>query len=91
MSVTSITPSNASIFPEYIFPNTRPFANDSEELPRATYAQCIAPLAEKAKAFLEMTEAMKTEGTFKLTGVDEFAGVPQDVRWLEAFLPCSIC
>jgi hypothetical protein len=80
MLVSTITPSNAAVFPEYIFPNTRPFATDSEILPRATYAQCIAPLAQKAKRFLEMTEAMKTEGTFKLANVHEFAGSPYDVR-----------
>ncbi|ORY82386.1 Other/VPS15 protein kinase [Leucosporidium creatinivorum] len=76
--ITTLTPSNASLFPEYIFPNTRPFSTDPELLPRTTYAQCIASLATQAKRFLEMTEAMKTEGTFKLANVHEFGGEPFD-------------
>ena len=77
--MSTITPSNASVLPEYIFPNTRAFSTDVEVLPRATYAQCIAPLAQCAKKFLEMTEAMKTEGTFKLTNVQDFGGSPFEV------------
>ncbi|KAM0754729.1 Other/VPS15 protein kinase [Meredithblackwellia eburnea MCA 4105] len=66
--VKTITPSNAAMFTEYIFPNTKPMASDPELLPRITYAECIAPLAEAATRFLEMKEAMKTEGTFKPSG-----------------------
>lgn len=80
--VTTLTPSNASLFPEYIFPNARPFSTDPELLPRTTYAQCIAALATQSKRFLEMTEAMKTEGTYKLANVHEFGGEPFDVNLL---------
>lgn len=80
MLVSTITPSNASVFTEYIFPNTRPFTTDAEVLPRTTYAQCIAQLAQTAARFLEMTEAMKTEGTFKLADLHEFDGSPYEVR-----------
>ncbi|BGP38644.1 Serine/threonine-protein kinase [Rhodotorula kratochvilovae] len=74
--VRSITPSNVDVFPEYVFPNTRPFATDPEVLPRETYALCIAALAETAQRFLEMAEAMKTEGTVELAGLQDFEGSP---------------
>lgn len=77
--VKIINPSNAAIFSEYVLPNTRALATDPEVLPRATYAQCIAALAQQAKMFLEMTEAMKTEGTFKVANLHDFAGSPYDV------------
>ncbi|KAF9224775.1 ARM repeat-containing protein [Gyrodon lividus] len=62
MTVTVITPSNASIFPEYIIPNVRYLVQDTEVSVRATYAQCIAPLAETALRYLEMGQALKAHG-----------------------------
>ncbi|KAK4050158.1 Serine/threonine-protein kinase [Microbotryomycetes sp. JL201] len=76
--VETITPSNAAVFPEYILPNTRPLASDAEVLPRVTYAECIAALASQSKRFLEMAEAMKAEGTFKVANVQDFASSPYD-------------
>ncbi|KIK42693.1 hypothetical protein CY34DRAFT_68042, partial [Suillus luteus UH-Slu-Lm8-n1] len=46
--VNVITPSNASIVPEYIIPNVRYLVQDPEVSVRAMYAQCIAPLAQTA-------------------------------------------
>jgi hypothetical protein len=40
MLVTDITPSNASIFPEYIIPNIKHLVQDPEVSVRCTYAQC---------------------------------------------------
>ncbi|CAG8479194.1 448_t:CDS:10 [Funneliformis mosseae] len=59
--VETITPSNATIFPEYIMPNLLKFATDPEVLVRMTYAQCITSLAETALRFLELTQSFKTE------------------------------
>ncbi|KIJ58304.1 hypothetical protein HYDPIDRAFT_34309 [Hydnomerulius pinastri MD-312] len=59
MRVTVITPSNASIFPEYIDPNLRYLVQDTEVSVRATYVQCIAPLAETALRYLDMGQALK--------------------------------
>ncbi|KAI5479132.1 hypothetical protein MNV49_003992, partial [Pseudohyphozyma bogoriensis] len=75
--VKTITPSNASLFTEYIFPNTKQLTADSEILPRMTYASCIAELAKCAKRFLEMKEGMKAEGRFRsreIEGAHEFDG-----------------
>ncbi|KAG9307924.1 hypothetical protein JVU11DRAFT_12894 [Chiua virens] len=62
MKVTVITPSNVSIFPEYIIPNVRYLVQDTEVSVRATYAQCIAPLADTALRYLEMGTASKAHG-----------------------------
>ncbi|GAA5899743.1 hypothetical protein JCM5296_004211 [Sporobolomyces johnsonii] len=76
MLVTTITPSNVDVFPEYILPNTRPFSTDPEILPRTSYALCISFLAQTAQRYLEMAEAMKTEGTFELANLQDFEGSP---------------
>ncbi|CEQ42196.1 SPOSA6832_04001, partial [Sporobolomyces salmonicolor] len=76
MLVTTITPSNVDVFPEYILPNTRPFSTDPEILPRTSYALCISFLAQTARRYLEMAEAMKTEGTFELANLQDFEGSP---------------
>lgn len=62
MRVTVITPSNVSIFPEYIIPNVRYLVQDTEITVRATYAQCIAPLADTALRYLEMGQTLKAHG-----------------------------
>ncbi|KAF8892933.1 hypothetical protein BD779DRAFT_1798336 [Infundibulicybe gibba] len=67
MLVTVITPSNAAIFPEYIIPNIRHIVQDPEVSVRCTYAQCIVQLADTAVRYLEMAQALKAHGTFKLS------------------------
>lgn len=67
MLVTIITPSNAAIFPEYIIPNIKYVVQDPEVSVRCTYAQCIVQLADTAVRYLEMGQALKAHGTFKLS------------------------
>ncbi|CAE7123924.1 unnamed protein product [Rhizoctonia solani] len=74
MLVTVITPSNISIFPEYIFPNIRHLAIDPEEYVRCTFAQCIALLADTASRYLELGQALKAHGTFKLSDIQDADG-----------------
>ncbi|KAH9960599.1 ARM repeat-containing protein [Lactifluus volemus] len=64
--VNVITPANASIFPEYIIPNIHPLVHDPEVSVRSLYAQCIVPLADAAVRYLEMSQALKAHGTFKV-------------------------
>ncbi|KAG9081090.1 Serine/threonine-protein kinase [Ceratobasidium sp. 370] len=71
MLVAVITPSNASIFPEYIFPNVRHLATDPDDFVRCMLAQCIAPLADTASRYLELGQALKAHGTFKLSDVQD--------------------
>lgn len=70
MLVSAITPANAGIFPEYIIPNIKHLAMDSDVSVRCTYAQCIAPLADASVRYLEMAQAMKAHGAYKFGNTD---------------------
>ncbi|KAI0922943.1 hypothetical protein AcV5_009802 [Taiwanofungus camphoratus] len=67
MLVTVITPSNAAIFPEYIIPVMGHLVRDPEVSVRCMYAQCIVSLADTAVRYLEMGQALKAHGTYKLS------------------------
>ncbi|ESK97721.1 phosphoinositide 3-kinase regulatory subunit 4 [Moniliophthora roreri MCA 2997] len=66
MLVTVITPSNAAVFPEYIIPNIKYVVQDPEVSVRCAYAQCLVQLADTAVRYLEMGQALKAHGSFKL-------------------------
>jgi phosphoinositide-3-kinase regulatory subunit 4 len=65
--ISVITPSNATVFPEYIIPNIKHLVQDPEVSVRCTYAQCIVQLADTAVRYLEMGQALKAHGAFKLS------------------------
>lgn len=67
MLVKAITPSNAAIFPEYIIPSIEHLVRDPEDSVRCIYAQCMAPFANTALRYLEMGQALKAHGAFKLS------------------------
>lgn len=67
MLVKAITPSNAAIFPEYIIPSIEHLVRDPEISVRCIYAQCMAPFANTALRYLEMGQALKAHGAFKLS------------------------
>jgi phosphoinositide-3-kinase regulatory subunit 4 len=67
MFVKVITPSNAAIFPEYIFPNLRHLVSDPEVFVRCIYAQSITHIADTAVRYLEMGQALRAHGAFKLS------------------------
>ena len=78
--VDAITPSNANIFPEFVLPNILPCATNSDECVRSVYAQSLASLADSGQKYLDMTQAMKADGTFKLTRAHDFDGFPYEVN-----------
>ncbi|KAF3398978.1 Serine/threonine-protein kinase ppk19 [Talaromyces pinophilus] len=63
--VQVVSPVNAYIFPEYIFPRLQPFVPDSSFNPspmvRAAYASCISSLAQSSLRFLDMIQALRTD------------------------------
>jgi phosphoinositide-3-kinase regulatory subunit 4 len=67
MLVKVITPSNAAIFPEYIIPSIEHLVRDPEVSVRCIYAQSMAPFADTALRYLEMGQALKAHGAFKLS------------------------
>ncbi|KAH7106720.1 ARM repeat-containing protein [Auriculariales sp. MPI-PUGE-AT-0066] len=71
MLITAITPSNSSIFPEYILPNLYYMSKDPDPSVRVMYAQSLDSLAEIAQRALEMAQAVKAHGKFKFNDVQE--------------------
>ncbi|KAL1969167.1 hypothetical protein VTN77DRAFT_421 [Rasamsonia byssochlamydoides] len=63
--VQVVSPVNAYLFPEYIFPRLQPFIPSSNSNPspmvRAAYASCIASLAQSSLRFLDMIQALRTD------------------------------
>lgn len=63
--VQVVTPVNAYVFPEYIFPRLQPFVPGSKSKPspmvRAAYASCIASLAQSSLRVLDMIQALRSD------------------------------
>ncbi|KAH8700818.1 hypothetical protein BGW36DRAFT_375073 [Talaromyces proteolyticus] len=63
--VKVVSPVNAYIFPEYIFPRLYPLTgdttNNTSPMVRAAYASCIASLSQSSLRFLDMIQALRTD------------------------------
>ncbi|EQL36057.1 VPS15 protein kinase [Blastomyces dermatitidis ATCC 26199] len=63
--VRVVSPVNAYIFPEYIFPRLQPFIPGPNSNPspivRAAYASCIASLAQSSLHVLDMVQALRSD------------------------------
>lgn len=62
--VEFITPSNASVFMDYIVPNIRPLATDSDPIVRTAYSWCLAPLADCGQRFISMLGLLQGSENF---------------------------
>lgn len=60
--VSAITPLNAKIFPEYIFPKMSVLLKKGSVLVRIAYASCLPVLADISSKFLDMSQVLKTSG-----------------------------
>lgn len=60
-----VSPVNAYLFPEYIFPRLQSFIISSRSNPspmvRAAYASCIASIAQSSLRFLDMIQALRSD------------------------------
>lgn len=69
--VTVVSPVNSFLFTQYIFPRLQTFVKSSgftkNTLVRATYAACLASLAQTASRFLDMMQALRAEGSLPST------------------------
>ncbi|GAM90147.1 hypothetical protein ANO11243_081870 [Dothideomycetidae sp. 11243] len=65
--VSVLSPMNAFIFPRYILPRLSKFVNSpvfaEDASVRATYAACLSDLATTASRFLDMTQALRADGS----------------------------
>ncbi|KAI9803342.1 MAG: Serine/threonine-protein kinase [Piccolia ochrophora] len=80
--VRVLSPVNAYIFPEYILPRLQPFIPTLTSKPRptvrATYASCLATLANTSSRFLDMTQALRADGSLPTADPEaEDATVPR--------------
>ncbi|RMJ25946.1 protein kinase VPS15 [Aspergillus sp. HF37] len=80
--VHTISPVNAYLFSEYIFPRLQPFVSGPNTNPspmvRAAYASCIASLAHSSLRFLDMIQALRSDT--RLTSLIPAGSEP---RWTE--------
>lgn len=69
--ITVASPVNSFLFTQYIFPRLQVFVNTrgfkEHPIVRATYAACLASLAETASRFLNMMQALKADGLLPST------------------------
>jgi phosphoinositide-3-kinase regulatory subunit 4 len=69
--VQVVSPLNAYIFPEYVLPRLEAYLPDStamlSPLVRMQYAFCIGTLATTAARYLDMVQALRTEGSLPTT------------------------
>ena len=76
-SVRVVSPVNAYLFPEYIFPRLRQFLNVEKSQPsaliRAAYASCLASLALASGRMLDMVQAIRADGRFPALSNDALA------------------
>lgn len=71
--ITTFPPSDSHIFPAYILPSLARFSfanEESEELVREAYAECLARLAETAKNYLEASQQYKQKTASNQTDKD---------------------
>ncbi|ERF74363.1 hypothetical protein EPUS_02050 [Endocarpon pusillum Z07020] len=65
-TVRVVSPVNAYIFPEYIFPKLKTFMLSASHQPssviRSTYAACLASLAQSSARILDLVQAIKADG-----------------------------
>lgn len=63
--VHTVSPVNAYLFSEYIFPRLQPFVlgpnTNPSPMVRAAYASCIASLAHSSLRFLDMIQALRSD------------------------------
>ena len=73
--VTVTSPVNSSLFTQYIFPRLQVFVKTnqfrSSRVVRATYASCLASLAESALRFLDMMQALRANGSLPTARGDD--------------------
>jgi phosphoinositide-3-kinase regulatory subunit 4 len=74
--VQVVSPINAYIFPEYIFPKLKDFIPNGKREPsalvKATYASCLAPLAEASSRVLDMVQAIRADGRLPALSENEW-------------------
>jgi phosphoinositide-3-kinase regulatory subunit 4 len=73
--VKVVSPVNTFLFTQYIFPRLQSFVKSKgfsqNSLVRATYAACLASLADTASRFLDVMQALRAEGSLPSVDRDD--------------------
>lgn len=76
-SIRVVSPINAYIFPEYLFPKLNLFLSIGNSQPtalvRAAYASCLATLALASSRMLDMVQAIRADGRMPALSQDTWA------------------
>ncbi|KAH9807814.1 WD40 repeat protein [Teratosphaeria destructans] len=87
--VTVTSPVNSFLFTQYIFPRLQVFVNSrgfkEHAIVRATYAACLASLAETASRFLDMMQALRAEGSLPSTDKGDDNGIDDNTAYYDAY------
>ena len=67
------------MFTDYLMENLRPLINESDDLVRMTYVQCLASLAECGMRFLSMLNPLQ-DGSMPFVADREELEEPAEVR-----------
>ncbi|KAL2799413.1 hypothetical protein BJX66DRAFT_293748 [Aspergillus keveii] len=80
--VQVVSPVNAHLYPEYLFPRIQPLISSVNASPspsvRAAYASCIASLAQSSLRFLDMIQALRSD-----TRLSTLVPTGSEPRWAE--------
>ena len=83
--VKVVSPVNAYIFPEYIFPRLQPFILGSSSKPRplvrATYASCLASLAHSSSRILDIVQALRADGSLPAADPEAEDGIAAEAAY----------
>ena len=76
--VQAVSPVNAYLFSEYIFPRLGLFVSSLSAMVRGSYASCIASLAHSSLRFLDMVQALRSD-----TRLTSLVSADSEPRWTE--------
>jgi phosphoinositide-3-kinase regulatory subunit 4 len=77
--VRRINPINAFVLPEFVLKHFKGFATHENSLVRATYAACLASLADTASRFLSLAQSMRAGGALPLANPTGDGGIDNDI------------
>ncbi|KAI9774272.1 MAG: Serine/threonine-protein kinase [Geoglossum simile] len=83
--VTVVSPVNAYVFPEYILPRLEHLVSSPSSFVRATYAACLASLANTSSRFLDMVQALRADGSLPTADPEAEAGIATDSAYQTLF------
>ena len=87
--VTVVSPVNAYVFTEYVRPRLQQFivagSNKASPIVRATYASCLATLAQTSSRILDMLQALRADGSVPTVDPEAEDGIITNLNYQNSF------